>query len=206
MKKTFIFTFIFLILFGTSNFAQIKLSIMNEYGIAVGITKIDVYDGKIHLPYTTNLTGQVTITPLNIIPCYIYITVPDKKGICGASVVQKYIGVTATTITITVPNFPSLRTTASSQIDQILTLTSTAITLDKWTTTITKMNADLIAGRPISYSLPAMGVPGLFSVDPIPRIQNGKLVLKISGVLVDEILQVMNLLNSGKWSRVQYSY
>jgi hypothetical protein len=99
-----------------------------------------------------------------------------------------------------------LRTTASSQIDQILTLTSTAITLDKWTTTITKMNADLIAGRPISYSLPAMGVPGLFSVDPIPRIQNGKLVLKISGVLVDEILQVMNLLNSGKWSRVQYSY
>jgi hypothetical protein len=206
MKKLFFTIYISIVLLTNFSFSQITFTIKNASGNPVGLNKVDVYDGNVTLQYTTDMLGQIKVSFPSSLPRNYFFTVADKKSVCGPLSVTKYITVTTKTMTITVPNFPSSTSAAGQQIDQALTIASTAYSLNKWTTTLEKMISDLNAGRTIGYSLPTFGAPGVFSVDPIPRVQDGKLVLKITGPLVDEILNLMNYLNSGKWQRVQYTY
>ncbi len=206
MKILFLTIYISIILLINSTFAQITFTFKNASGNPIAINKVDVYDGNVTLEYTTDMLGQIKVSFPSSLPRNYFFTIADKKSVCGPLAVTKYITVTTKTMTITVPNFPSSTSSAGQQIDQALTIASTTYSLNKWTNTLEKMITDLNAGRTIGYSLPALGAPGVFSVDPIPRIQNGKLVLKITGPLVDEILNLMNYLNSGKWQRVQYTY
>lgn len=205
MKKLFLIINTLLILFVDYSFAQITFTIKNTSGNPVALNKVDVYDGNITLQYTTDMLGQIKVSFPSSLPRNYFFTIADKKNVCGPLALIKYITITTKTMTISVPNFPSSTNIAAQQIDQALDLASTTYSLNTWTTTLEKMITDLNAGETIGYSLPALGAPGVFSVDPIPRIKNGKLVLKITGPLVDDILSLMNYLNSGKWQRVQYT-
>jgi hypothetical protein len=56
-------------------------------------------------------------------------------------------------------------------------------------------------------ALPSLGVPGMFSINPIPVIgADGKLGVKISGKLFDEILRLWKLTNPMYKDRVYYEY
>jgi len=105
----------------------------------------------------------------------------NKYGI--RSYAPKY---TAESYTVAIPDYPKTSQRAGEQLDHFLEALATYHEVHSmpqyWPQSVYHLNNNLQS---------TLGVPGVFSVSPVPeRMEDGRLGLRISGILVEPILHI----------------
>jgi hypothetical protein len=131
----------------------------------------------------------------------------DPAGIYGAQAVK--IDQSRAVYNVSLPNKPINPQEAGRQFDCLLNRISTlygyfddGIFIGE---ALKAINAG--AGSLGGTALPSLGVPGIFSINPIPTVgYDGKLGLQVSGLLVDNLIQIWQITQPLQGKRAYYQY
>jgi len=133
-------------------------------------------------------------------PTFMYAYKIDK-GLASARIDQS-----SAKYSLKLPAAPFTNYQAGDQINNFLDVISTSYGYVDDGLFI-KSALDAITKNVPGAALPSLGVPGVFSINPIPVVGvDGKLGLKISGILFEEILNLWKITNPLYKDRVYFEY
>lgn len=191
MKKT-IYLFTILLFVSAFQILANARGLNSDFSLIVKVINangIPVKGISVYLPYNNNrsATGRFTDAEgvvkflVNSIPSIIYLA--DKRNNPQYGVKAYIPNMSAYEYIIEIPYFPRDKNEAVFQLDNLLSVVSESY--DYYSA------ADFIAkGFSGALSSHGVGVPGLFSINPIPAPGNDdKLGWRLSGILVEKILK-----------------
>jgi hypothetical protein len=155
---------------------SISLLVKNENGQPVSNIQVSFSDDsqKICIEGKTNHEGRVTLN-YNHAPKFVYFHDTRQSPSYGIKVL--HINYTSSLYEVTIPQYPQNTHQAADQIDMIFDVISKAEGANSL--------YEFIKSGSFNKAVPGIGVPGVFSISPIPTTDNrGRTVLRIDGVLV----------------------
>lgn len=182
--------FLFLLLFNVS-YSQstriVEVQIKSQEGLAAEGVTVYIADGYACFNGVTNSRGMVEFELAGYELLIMAAEQNDKNRYGIVSYAPKY---SATVYNLTIPEYPSSQRDAGQQLDNFLN--TLALFHDvhslqsSWPSSAVTLN---------SHIQGTLGIPGLFSISPVPRpMENGKLGLHISGILVEPILRLSSII------------
>jgi hypothetical protein len=189
-KSVFYLLLLITVLFSLQVLAQnmsIKVKVINPSGYPVNNASV-LYKsgGSIHTQSTNS--GGIAVLHLSQIPDMIIVSDNNNKqyGITTYKPNQS-----AAEYTIRLHRLPGNQNEAGKQIERVINTISKAYGYyDDG-----MFFAEIAANRAPS----SLGVPGLFSISPLPRIENGKVMLVLDGILVSYIVKLYDKIITPKY-------
>nr|BDD47200.1 hypothetical protein 11 [Balneolaceae bacterium] len=173
-------------LVGQSN-RSIDIFVSNKYSQPVSNITVYVTDGYSCLQAKTNNKGIATF---NVKSNKVLIYAGDLNSPYKYGVTNYLPNYSSSNYNITIPSYPNNQNEAGRQLDNFMRTLTEAFDLASV--------ADLgqaIAGHRNPLLPSGLGVPGVFSISPIPeRDKDGKIVLRIKGALLAPIMQISQLI------------
>jgi hypothetical protein len=190
LKVTCIVTFSLLLVQNIS-FSQttrnVEIQIKTSRGLAADGINVYIADGYACFSGVTNSQGSVQF---ELVGYELLVMAADQKNKKRFGIVSYPPNYSANVYHLTIPEYPSSQRDAGQQLDnflETLALYHDIQTLsNNWPNSATALNSNIQG---------TLGVPGVFSVSPIPRrMENGKLGLHISGILVEHIMRLSSII------------
>ncbi len=169
---------------------SISFLVKNENGQTVSNIQVSFSDDSRHMCIEgkTNREGRVTLN-VNHTPRFVYFHDTRQNPIYGIKVL--HINYPSNLYEVTLPSFPNNTQHAADQMDRIMEVISKAEGAHSL--------YDFIKSGSINRAAPGIGVPGVFSISPIPKTDSrGRTVLKVDGVLVRHLYRLTGGVLSGR--------
>jgi hypothetical protein len=181
---------------------EIKIKVQNAFGSGIPNAEVYFCDNSDCQNQRTNEAGEAFFKmPYQPTAIIAY----DPAGVYGAEAIS--IQQSSATYSIQLPFKPKNEAQAGEQMDNIMNKISNVYGYYDDAKFISDALKAVEAGAKTSANLPALGVPGVFSINPIPVVgPDGRLGLKVSGILMDRIMSLWRFSSPMPGRRVYYQY
>lgn len=155
---------------------SISFLVKNENGQPISNIQVSFNDDsrKMCIQGLTNHEGKVTLNT-NHTPKYVYFHDTRQNPVYGIKVF--HIKHSSNLYEIRMPSFPNNAQQAAGQMDRLMDVISKAEGAHSF--------YDFFKSANFNKALPGIGVPGVFSISPIPTTDSrGRSVLRVEGALV----------------------
>lgn len=166
---------------------NVELQIKTPSGVAADGVNVYIADGYACYNGTTNAQGRIQF---ELAGYELLIMAADQNSRKRYGIVSYAPQYSSNVYNLTIPEYPSSQRDAGHQLDNFLE--TLGLYHEVHTLSSSWPNSAAVLNSHIQGTL---GVPGVFSISPIPRpMENGKLGLHISGILVEPILRLSSII------------
>lgn len=196
--KALVITLLLFSFFCTVSYSQTKtveIQINTQKGHAAEGVTVYLADGYACFNGVTDTRGAVQF---QLAGSELLIMATDRSGKERYGIASYAPQYSATRYNFTIPEYPSSERIAGQQIDSFLNTIATFHDIhslhSNWPQAAESFNSVLQG---------TLGIPGVFSVSPIPKpMEDGRLGLHISGILVEPIIRLSSIIPGSRYTYV----